>query len=118
MPPISLRTPTSLPYPRPQTLTNTHHAQHPELQQQQYLQDPKQAKAWLQQQQRMPEEHRTAVRLLELALQFCIYSEAANLRHTPHLLFLLYYLMRGSREFCEVGSKGGRAEGAEGKEEV
>jgi hypothetical protein len=44
-----------------------------------------------------------AQRLLELALQFCIYTEAANLRHTPHLLFLVYYVMRGGVKFSQVG---------------
>ncbi|KAF8059158.1 CALS3 [Scenedesmus sp. PABB004] len=32
----------------------------------------------------------------ELALYFCLWSEAANLRHTPELLWLLFHLMRAS----------------------
>lgn len=43
------------------------------------------------------------LQLLELALQFLIYTESANLRHTPHLLFLIYYIMRGSQAFQQVG---------------
>jgi hypothetical protein len=53
-------------------------------------------------QQRLPEQQRVAVKLLELGLWFCAYSEAANLRHTPHLLFLLFYIMRSSRLFSQV----------------
>lgn len=75
--------------------------QHPELQQQQY-QDPRQEQHWRQQQRNVPEQHKVLQRLLELSLQFCIYTEAANLRHTPHLLFLIYYIMRGSSKFKEV----------------
>lgn len=40
--------------------------------------------------------------ILELGLQFLIYTEAANLRHTPHLMFLIYYIMRGSQAFQQV----------------
>lgn len=50
----------------------------------------------------MPEQHKVLQRLLELSLQFCIYTEAANLRHTPHLLFLIHYVMRGSTLFKQV----------------
>jgi hypothetical protein len=75
--------------------------QHPELQQQQY-QDPRKQQQWRQQQGSMPEQHKVLQRLLELSLQFCIYTEAANLRHTPHLLFLIYYVMRGSTKFSLV----------------
>eukprot|EP00775_Hariotina_reticulata_P008714 gene8714-8895_t len=39
------------------------------------------------------------LQLLELALWFLIYTEAANLRHTPHLLFLIFYIMRSSKPF-------------------
>eukprot|EP00879_Flechtneria_rotunda_P005368 GHRR01005656.1.p1 GENE.GHRR01005656.1~~GHRR01005656.1.p1 ORF type:complete len:1010 (+),score=343.06 GHRR01005656.1:121-3150(+) len=42
------------------------------------------------------------LQLLELSLQFLIYTEAANLRHTPHLLFLVYYIMRGSTAFNQA----------------
>lgn len=44
------------------------------------------------------------VQLMELSLQFCIYTEGANLRHTPHLLCLVYYIMRSSTAFQEVSS--------------
>lgn len=79
-------------------------AQHPELQQQQYQADPRAEQAWRrqQQQQRGQPQQQVLTRLLELSLQFCIYTEAANLRHTPHLLFLIYYVLRGSSEFLQV----------------
>jgi len=44
------------------------------------------------------------LQLLELSLQFCIYTEAANLRHTPHLLCLIYYIMRSACTFQQVQS--------------
>lgn len=80
-------------------------AQHPELQQQQYQADPRAEQAWRQQhqqQQRAQPQQQVLTRLLELSLQFCIYTEAANLRHTPHLLFLIYYVLRGSSTFLQV----------------
>lgn len=42
------------------------------------------------------------LQLLELSLQLCIYTEAANLRHTPHLLCLIYYIMRSACTFQQV----------------
>lgn len=42
------------------------------------------------------------LQLLELALQALIYSEAANLRHTPHVLFLLFHVLRSSTPFQQV----------------
>jgi hypothetical protein len=77
--------------------------QHPELQQQWY-QDSKSEQAWRQQHRNLPEQVKVLQRLLELSLQFCIYTEAANLRHTPHALFLIYYIMRSSSKFTKVGN--------------
>jgi hypothetical protein len=59
------------------------------------------------------------LQLLELALWFLIYTEAANLRHTPHLLFLIFYIMRSSKPFLMVGEWWGdlpvsRCEGPKG----
>lgn len=52
--------------------------------------------------QQQPGTQDTPLLLLELGLQSLIYAEAANLRHTPHLLFLIYYIMRGSQAFEQV----------------
>ena len=76
--------------------------QHPDLQQQRHLGGAHNQRAWRQHQRDLPEQVRVLQRLLELCLQACIYSEAANLRHTPHLLFLVYYIMRGSSSFNKV----------------
>lgn len=40
--------------------------------------------------------------LLELALYFLIWSEAANLRHTPELLWFIFRTMRTSTVYVEV----------------
>eukprot|EP00878_Enallax_costatus_P004393 GHUV01004631.1.p1 GENE.GHUV01004631.1~~GHUV01004631.1.p1 ORF type:complete len:1313 (+),score=319.45 GHUV01004631.1:85-4023(+) len=69
------------------------------------LPDPETQQQGLQQQ---PPRHRNLTAedapllLLELSLQFLVYTEAANLRHTPHLLFLIYYIMRGSQAFQQA----------------
>lgn len=80
--------------------------QHPELQQQ-WHQGGNSDQAWRLHHRNLPEQVKVLQRLLELSLQFCIYTEAANLRHTPHALFLVYYVMRSSSKFNKVGRNRG-----------
>jgi hypothetical protein len=42
--------------------------------------------------------------LAELALYFLLWTEAANARHTPELLWLLHHMMLSSRNFAAVGA--------------
>lgn len=41
--------------------------------------------------------------LAELALYFMLWTEAANLKHTPELLWLIYYIMLCSKNHVKVG---------------
>ena len=43
------------------------------------------------------------LQLSQLALYFCLWTEAANLRHTPELLWLLYHMLLSSNNFNKVG---------------
>jgi hypothetical protein len=40
--------------------------------------------------------------LAHLSLYFLLWTEAANLRHTPELLWLLYHVMLSSNNFNKV----------------
>lgn len=42
--------------------------------------------------------------LEELSLYFLVYTEGANLRHTPEALWLIFWLLRNSPERWEVAS--------------
>jgi len=41
-------------------------------------------------------------KLMHLALFMCLWTEAANLRHTPELLWLIYHMMLTSDVYTEV----------------
>jgi len=43
------------------------------------------------------------LQLSQLALYFCLWTEAANMRHTPELLWLIYHMMLSSNNFNKVG---------------
>jgi hypothetical protein len=44
------------------------------------------------------------LQLAQLSLYFLLWTEAANLRHTPELLWLFYHVMLSSSNFTKVGS--------------
>jgi hypothetical protein len=44
------------------------------------------------------------LQLAQLSLYFLLWTEAANLRHTPELLWLFYHVMLSSSNFNKVGS--------------
>jgi len=46
-------------------------------------------------------------RLAELSLYFLLWTEAANLRHTPELLWLIYNIMLNSNNAIKVGLQHG-----------
>lgn len=42
------------------------------------------------------------LQLAQLALYFCLWTEAANLRHTPELLWLIHHMLLSSNNFNKV----------------
>lgn len=45
------------------------------------------------------------LQLAQLALYFLLWTEAANLRHTPEVMWLLYHVCQSSNNFNKVGNK-------------